>query len=100
MQPWNFKGTGKFREGNKSGVINLEFLACYSLDLETERHTLLAEEMEQSAPPQTYTGPWQRLPDSSNSRAQTPRDSKVHKTQSGHRLSQEGPGATLDSLRI
>lgn len=27
MQPWNFKGMGECQEGNKSGAINLEFLA-------------------------------------------------------------------------
>lgn len=90
MQPWNFKGTGKFREGNKSGVINLEFLACYSW-IWRQRDILCWQKRWSRVLLPKHTGHLAVASDSSNSRAQTPRDSKVHKTQSGHRLSREGP---------
>ena len=91
MQPWNFKGMGKFREGNKSGVINLEFLACHSW-IWRERDILCWQERwSRGLLPKQHTGHLAAASDSSKSRAQTPRDSKIHKTQSGHRLSWEGP---------
>lgn len=57
MQPWNFKGMGECRERNKSGVINLEFLASHGWTWR-DRHTSLAEGMEQRAASQTTHRPF------------------------------------------